>query len=419
MHCKKSVLTAIIFSGAVFFLSSSLSHANLCPTSSPQDSQVFREFKKVLHTEYFGKSVSGEEHLFGDVTSWIMMGHALGRLANAVQGQPGRRAAFDCVQMGLEQIIALKELRTPEEQGQLFRAMMQAAFGMHDEEVKRLINGALPTGPLYHVLGGKIKSPISSKVPGGAEGGKVPAGKKTPTTTIKDPVVAGGVSSPGSSPGGGKVAQGGSSRGRCSNWMRMRFSDRKGNILTRDTGRACTLTGESGDFHTEIDPATRDCLICSLDDWTPPPPPIPPIDTSGGGTSGGTAGGGKVVSGDGVSDKRKCHLYSGYLFSKEAGTEFNVLQSKNPGKNGYVEFLYTVGTRLPFDKKHPPDYDYESRIKRARKEAKRIVKEGARGKQYTFAWRGGPDGFCNFIESQCDMKVSSVKVAAKACGWTK
>ncbi|GJL78026.1 MAG: hypothetical protein NPINA01_10150 [Nitrospinaceae bacterium] len=336
-----------------------------------------------------------------------MTGHALGRLAFAVQGQPERRAAFDCVQLALEQIIAFKELRTPEEQGQLFRIMMQAGYGMYDREVERLLKGDLPTEPLYDVLGGKIKTPTPSKGPGGAGGGT------TPSTTLKDPAVdpvavAGRSPSSGSS-SGGKVAGAGSSAGHCSNWMSMNFSDSKGNLDPGDTGKACALTGKSGDFITRVNPVTKACSICSRDDWTPPSPPPPPIPTTADGGTGGTADVGGVGPDGGSSGKIKCLLYSGYPFSSKADAEFHVLQAKKPDKKGYIEFLYTVAA---------PSKRF-NHIERARKEAKRILKEGTRGKKYGLAFRGNLNGFCSFIESQCDMKISSVNLAAKGCKWEK
>jgi len=409
MHIKKTVLTAFFFSLAFFFLFSSLTHANTCPNKSPMESQVFKNFKKVLETEYFGKSVSGDEHLFGRYKSWQMIGHALGRLALAVQNQPDRRAAFDCVQLGLEQIIALKGLRHHEEQAFLFRVMMQAGYGMHNEEVNKLLKGGLPTEPLYDVFGGKINTPTDSKDPGGAGGGT------TPTTTLKDPVVTGSVSTPGGSSSGGKVASGSSSKGHCSNWMTLSFSDSKGNLDPVETEKACALSEKSGDFITKINSTTKACSVCSKDDWTPPlPPPPPPTVIGGGSGTGGTAGGGST---GGSSGKMKCHLRSGYGSVSKDDTELNVLRATKPNSMGFVEFVYTRARRIPFDKNKPPDFDYDRDIKRAREAAKDIVKNGYHGKQFGFASRVGPDGFCNFIESQCDMTVSSVKLAANYCKW--
>ena len=415
MRLKKSGLTLFFFSLVFFFLFTPLTYANECPSPSPKDSQVFRDFKKVLEAEYFGKSVSGDEHLFGGINSWRMIGHALGRLALAVQGQRERKAAFDCVQMGLEQLIALKKLRDPEEQATLFRVMMQAGFGMNNKEVGRLLKGDLPTEPLYDVFGGKIKNPKAPKGPGGTGGGT------TPSTTLKDPakdpvVIVGRSTSSGAS-GGGKVAGASSSKGHCSNWMSMSFSDSKGNLDPDDTQKACTLTGKSGDFITRINPVTKSCSICSKDDWTPPLPPPPPIITGGGSSSGGTAGGGGTGTGGGSSVKLKCHLSSGYGSVSKDDTELNVLRATKPDPRDYTWFVFTRARRIPFDKNKPPDYDYDRDIKNAREVARKIVKDGSRGKKYGFAFQGGPNGFCNFIESQCDMTISSVKLAAKYCGW--
>ena len=407
MQCKTVILTSFFFSWILFFLFSPPAYANLCPNSTPQESQVWRDFQKVLQTEYFHESVSGEENLFGGTTSWQMIGHALGRLALAVQGQPDRRAAFDCVQLGLEQVIALIKLRTPKEQAYLFRTMMQAGYGIYNKEVGRLLKEGLPTGPLYDVFGGKINNPTHGTGADGVGGGTVSQDTKNPIITKKDPAAVGGGFTLRDSTSGGNVSAGSSSEGQCSNWMRMSFTDSKGNNLPGDTEKACTLTGKSGDFITRIHPTTKACSVCSREDWTSPVPPVVTSDDSGG--SGGTADGGEDVADGDVSGKRKCHLYSGYLFSNKAGTEFNVLKEKNPDKNEYTELLYTIGT---ISKRF-------NHIESARKDAERIVKDGTRGKQYGFAFRGGLDGFCNYIESQCDIENSSVKVAEKACEWSK
>ncbi len=410
MHFKKSVLTSFFISLAVFFLFASMAHSNICPNPTPRDSQVWRNFQKVLQTDYWDKKVEVRvpEHakddakFINEIAKSAMMGHALGRLALAVQGQPDRKTAFDCVQLGLAQENASNR-DDPRLQAIFFRVLMQAAYGMYNEDLGDSIKGDLPTEPLYDVFGGKIKNPVPSEGPGGTGGGT------TPSTTLKDttkgPVAVAG----GGSSSGGKVTGAGSSEGHCSNWMSMNFLDSKGNLDPGDTEKACTLTGESGDFITRVNPVTKACSICSRDDWTPPSPPPPPIPTPTGGGTGGTAGGGGTGLGGGSSGKLKCLLYSGYRFSSKADTEFNVLQAKKPDSRGFMEFLYTVAA---------PSKRF-NHIERARKDAKRIVKEGTRGKEYGFAFRGGLDGFCSFIESQCDMKVSSVNLAAKGCKWEK
>jgi hypothetical protein len=281
---------------------------------------------------------------------------------------------------------------------------MQVGYGMHDEELGRYLKGGLPKEPLYDVLGGKINNPSSQTGSGGVGGGNISQDTKNPLSTKKDPAEVGGGFRLRDSSRSGKDASGGSSEGHCSNWMTMSFSDSKGTLHPVDTEKACTLTGKSGDFITRIHPTTKACSICSREDWTP----VSSTSDEGGADSR-TADGREVVSDGGVSGKRKCHLYSGYLFSNKAGTDFNVLKEKNPDKNGYTELLYTVGT---ISKRF-------NHIETARKDAERIVKEGTRGKQYGFAFRGGLDGFCNYIESQCHIENSSVKVAEKACKWSK
>jgi hypothetical protein len=381
MHIKNSGLTSLFFSLAVFFLFAPLTSAkpptNLCTEPNPENSQVFRNFEKVLQTEYLdekNKLTPGENKYaaFGKkLTKWAMTGHALGRLAIAVQGQPDRRAAFECVQMGLEKQLGRQNFKSPQEWSFFFRILMQAAYGMHNDVLNTFLKGGLPKEPLHSVFKGGIKNP-------------------------------------GGSSGGGKVAGASSSEGHCSNWMSMNFSDSKGNLDPVDTAKACTLTGKSGDFITRVNPVTKACSICSKDDWTPPPP----IRSTGGGT-GGTAGGGRAGTGGGSSGKMKCNVDSGYAFSREPNAEFNVLEATKRDSRGYIKLLYTVAA---------PSTRFKNRIENARKEAKRILKEGDRdGIQYSKVFPiKGKDAFCSFIESQCDMKISSIiKAARENCEWKK
>jgi hypothetical protein len=385
MHIKNSGLTSLFFSLAVFFLFAPLTSAkppaNLCTEPNPENSQVFRNFEKVLQTEYLdekNKLNPGENKYaaFGKkLTRWAMTGHALGRLAIAVQGQPDRRAAFECVQMGLEKQLGRQNFMSPQEWSFFFRILMQAAYGMHNDVLNTFLKGGLPKEPLHSVFKGGIKNP-------------------------------------GGSSGGGKVAGANSSKGHCSNWMSMSFSDSKGNLDPVETEKACTLSEKSGDFITRINPVTKACSICSKDDWTPPPPPPPPIRTTGGGVAGGSTSGGGTGLGGGSSGKIKCNVDSGYKFSSEPDAEFNILEATKRDSRGYTKLLYTVVA---------PSKRFPNRIENVRKEVERILKEGSHGIQYSkVSQRIGKDAFCSFIESQCDMKISSVNRAVKEnCEWGK
>jgi len=182
------------------------------------------------------------------------MGHTLGRLASAVQDQPDRKVAFDCVLLALEDSLALPSL---ENKTSYFRLAMQAAMGMHDNEIARQ-TGVRSTEPLYDFFGGKLENENSST---GPVAGKSPEGETTSTITKKDPVTVGGgftLEDP---------TKGRASDGHCSNWMTMAFNNSKGENDAGVTEAACTSANKTGDFITKYNPNSKACSVCFLDDW--------------------------------------------------------------------------------------------------------------------------------------------------------
>lgn len=285
------ILKSTFISLAILFLFPPLTYAEKakisteCPYPTPTDSKIWRDFGEHVKSEY---SIAENQEYLPNISSqlrliFLITGHAFGRLASAVQNQPERRRAFECVQLALENdtplmIIAYDIKSDPNS----FRLMMQAAMGMHDHEVFRL-TGIKSTEPFYHLFGGKIETPPSSLGPVLA---KKPAGKTTTTIIKKDPVaVGGGIAAKDPT----KIE---ASEGRCSNWMTMAFNDSKGNNDGKATKAACASAEKKGDFITSYNPISKACFVCLLDDWTGP--------------SSGTAGGGSTV-GTGTVGEGKSH----------------------------------------------------------------------------------------------------------------
>ncbi|WP_239249755.1 PAN domain-containing protein [Candidatus Nitrotoga sp. M5] len=145
-----------------------------CSSPSPKTLPIWQDFKSFVEKEYYQgeKGGGGRRYAFG---------HALGRLASAVQGQPDRHEAFECVKLVLEREISLLvAMGAPENARVLYSTVMEAAMGMHDEEVAKL-TGVTSTEPLYHLFGGKIQQPTSpAKAP-------VPIVKIQPAPLTKKP----------------------------------------------------------------------------------------------------------------------------------------------------------------------------------------------------------------------------------------
>jgi hypothetical protein len=251
-----------------------------CPNPTPRDSQIWRDFEKVIYTEYPTTKKPVEPWDRFDESSdeklrWLVWGHTLGRMASAVQNQTDRRVAFDCVHLAIEQIIALNYLSDTDRGSFYLRLVMQAAMGMHDDVIARTI-GVRTTEPLYDLFGGKIENGHSSP---GPVLGKEPKEKTTSTITKKDPVAVGGgftLEDP---------TKGRAPDGQCSNWMTIAFHNSKGENDAGVTEAACTSAKKTGDFITKYNPNSKACSVCFLDDWAAGF--SGPIDSHGG-TAGNT-----------------------------------------------------------------------------------------------------------------------------------
>ncbi len=127
-----------------------------CPVTSPINLPITHAFISFVDNEYFKKGMPwGERGVYG-------YGHALGRLARAVQSQTDRHEAFECVKLAVEQKILNEGLKGDLISSRRLLAIFKnASLGMHDEKVEEL-TGVTSREPLYHLFGGKIQNPTAS-----------------------------------------------------------------------------------------------------------------------------------------------------------------------------------------------------------------------------------------------------------------
>lgn len=115
----------------------------------------------------------------------------------------------------------------------------------------------------------------------------------------------------------------------------------------------------------------------------------------------------------------RCVFKTGYMFNPEEETEFNILQARGLSRAESRYYYFTAAAKIPFNKSFPKDYDYDHFIKRARKDAEKIVAMGKDGRKYKFFKRGNLGALCSVMKSQCDIKKSFLFPRwGKACGWS-
>jgi hypothetical protein len=156
-------MLALIIFGMTSAMSASAKEVK-CHDPFPSKSPIWHDFESFVEKEYFQGKRGGANRVYA-------FGHALGRLASAVQSQPYRHELYECVKWVLEDRISkFVLLGSPEMAKKYLDTLMDAAMGMHDEKVKE-VTGVTSTAPLYHLFGGKIKPPT--------------APTKTPKTVVK------------------------------------------------------------------------------------------------------------------------------------------------------------------------------------------------------------------------------------------
>ncbi len=123
--------------------------AQECGTPEPRGSSIWAAYEAYVRDNYLGRRVTddvgGSEYAFG---------HALGRLASAVQGDPAKAEAFACVQLGLEQgygSVVLSDVALEYKPRAIYQQAMQAAMGMHDALVATRF-GVTDASPLQVVF---------------------------------------------------------------------------------------------------------------------------------------------------------------------------------------------------------------------------------------------------------------------------
>ncbi len=129
-----------------------------CPTRSALNTKVWRDFDAFVKQEY--TMSIGYPRTFP-----LAYGHALGRLAIAVDDKPDRADQFACVQLALEQMLAgakLQALRMGANPALLasvdfYEITAEASRAFHDAEVAR-VTGVKSGTPLYSVFGVKASA---------------------------------------------------------------------------------------------------------------------------------------------------------------------------------------------------------------------------------------------------------------------
>ena len=161
-------LSTLVMAWLALGLPSAATAAGQCGTTYPLDLPFVQSFDRFVAIEYRLDGKSGRDKT-------LAYGHALGRLATAVQGRRDREVAFDCVRMAYA-IRAAQGMfavglvyGVPFDPGMLrdtYQLMMEAAYGMHNDEVARA-TGIRTNEPLLELFGGRAvaRSPNVAPAP--------------------------------------------------------------------------------------------------------------------------------------------------------------------------------------------------------------------------------------------------------------
>ncbi len=158
--CRLAVLVA-----SIFWLWAMPALSAQCPTQYARNTPIWKKFDAFVKKEY------GLPSRAKNATS-LAYGHALGRLAIALDEQPNRKKAYACVELALEQIYASAKLQVAlfgvdlsNLQGvNMYLFMREAAMASHDAEVLAA-TGVSNSSPLYQVFGVQQK-PSPKPIPG-------------------------------------------------------------------------------------------------------------------------------------------------------------------------------------------------------------------------------------------------------------
>ena len=181
-----------LFAVLAFFTAFSTAQALAieCPNNTPRESVLWEQFEDFVEQEYLG----GRKFI---AANGLVVGHALGRVASAVRGDPDRQAAFACLQLGIEQILGLGVLKDPGGFDAAHQRIIAAAMGMYDEEIRQQ-TGVSDTSPADQVFAGMDPAGSQAKdAPADSEKG----GAKTPDAVADSNAF--GVTEPGMNRPGG------------------------------------------------------------------------------------------------------------------------------------------------------------------------------------------------------------------------
>ncbi len=138
------------------FLSATPALAVECTNPNPRESDLWRQFANFVSVEYLdGRSF---EASFGNAE---IIGHALGRAATAVQGDPDRQIAFACLELAIQQLTAAAVIMDVEGGANAQEKIIAASMGMYDKEVRKL-TGVTDTSPADSVYAGLVPGSLTS-----------------------------------------------------------------------------------------------------------------------------------------------------------------------------------------------------------------------------------------------------------------
>ncbi len=166
------MLNLALILASVLVMLPSLALAGVCPNPNPEQSPAWRNFEQVVTREYLQPAKRNGTNT--GATNALAYGHALGRLASAVQGQPDRETAFDCIDAVLVKAFNYTQITSPEDGDDrsfreevtnalyLHNLLREASRGMHDDRVAQE-TGVTSVAPLYGFFGGRIDDQIQQQ----------------------------------------------------------------------------------------------------------------------------------------------------------------------------------------------------------------------------------------------------------------
>ena len=125
-----------------------------CPSGNARSTPAWQAFEKIVERDYVQAGDLRPSSL--SPQDWaIVLGHALGRQAPAVGDNEDNRAAFDCLEVGIQEVLVkglIFSVPNPQQVSNgLYRRVLESAMGMHDARVEEL-TGMAPDAPIATIF---------------------------------------------------------------------------------------------------------------------------------------------------------------------------------------------------------------------------------------------------------------------------